>query len=125
MKKGISTIIASIILVVITIGLISTAYLYFSSIVTVGSIVSIASAHCDSSGAITVAIRNDGTANLNVYGLTWIVEGTQQPTPTCGTGTLVPGNSTTCELTAMVIPGVNNIVAIGPKNQAGGPVTCP
>jgi len=33
MRKGIATIIATIILVVITIGLVSTAYLYFSGLI--------------------------------------------------------------------------------------------
>ncbi len=44
----------TIMLVVITIGLISTAYLYFSSIVTVGPVLSVASGYCNTSKIISV-----------------------------------------------------------------------
>ena len=125
MRKGISTIIATIMLVVITIGLISTAYLYFSTIVTVGPVIAIASGFCDSTQNIKITIRNDGTSDLTMSSVTWLKDGTQiTPAPTCGTGTLIAGNSTTCTITGNTAGRLYNILAVGPKNQAGGPVKC-
>jgi FlaG/FlaF family flagellin (archaellin) len=129
MKKGISTIIATIMLVVITIGLISTAYLYFSSIVTVGPVLSIASAYCNTTKHISVTLRNDGTSSIDVNTITWLKDGVRW---TVGFGNCtIPGGGTTISAassgTCVIWPGtsgVNNILAIGPKNQAGGPVTC-
>jgi FlaG/FlaF family flagellin (archaellin) len=122
MKKGISTIIATIMLVVITIGLISTAYLYFTSIVSVGPVLSIASAYC-SGTSITLTLKNDGTAQVNTTSLTWLLNSNSQGTlSTCSPQMLNATSTSTCTVTGA--SGVNNIMVIGPKNQAGGPVTC-
>jgi hypothetical protein len=116
-------------LVVITIGLISTAYLYFTSIVSVGPVLSIANAYCDNSKNIYVTLKNDGTASINTTtSVTWIVNGNQRTlTSTCSPEKLDAANTASCTISASlgVNSGVNNILAIGPKNQAGGPVTCP
>ena len=122
MRKGISTIIATIMLVVITIGLISTAYLYFAGIVTVGPVLSIASAYCDASTKfIYVTLKNEGTASVTTSSITWLNNG-NSVTPVCNPTTLNASATTSCTFTGQT--GVNNIMAIGPKNQAGGPVTC-
>ena len=123
MRKGISTIIATIMLVVITIGLISTAYLYFAGIVSVGPVLSIASAYCTpgTPPTIYVTLRNDGTANVNTTSLTWLNNG-NSISATCNPTTLNASSTTSCTFTGQ--SGVNNILAIGPKNQAGGPINC-
>jgi hypothetical protein len=123
MKKGISTIIATIMLVVITIGLISTAYLYFSSIVTVGPVLAIAYANCNTSKIISATLRNDGTSSVSTSSLTWLLDGNSISNPTCNPTTLNASSTTTC--TISTTSGLHNFLAIGPKNQAGGPVTCP
>ena len=125
MRKGISTIIASIILVVITIGLISTAYLYFAGIVTVGPVLSIASAYCNTTQHITITLRNEGTSGMSTTDITWLNNGNpvSQVDVSCSPNTLNAAETTTCVINGS--SGVNNIVAIGPKNQASGPVTCP
>jgi flagellin-like protein len=128
MNKGISTIIATIMLVVITIGLISTAYLYFTSIVSVGPVLSIAGAYCNNKN-ISVILRNDGTSSIDVNNITWLNNGARW---TVGSGNCtILGGGTTISATSSgtcyiwtAYSGVNNILAIGPKNQAGGPVTC-
>lgn len=125
MSKGIATIIATIILVVITIGLISTAYLYFAGIVQVGPVLSVASAFCNSTQHIKVTLRNEGTDSLNAAtGITWLLDGDDtSPTEACSPATIAAGGTSTCVISGT--SGVRNILAIGPRNQAGGPVTCP
>ena len=128
--KGISTIIAAIMLTVITIGLVATAYLYFSSIVQVGPVVSIAAAYCiydDSAGRynLTVTLRNDGTTQFSLNQLTWLIDGKQIDVgdDNCTSNVTAAGDTTTCVIFESK-SGVHNFVVIGPRNQAGGPVTC-
>ncbi len=76
--KGISTIIASIILVVITIGLISVAYLYMSGLIsgTTGKNIQLMDSYCDNDGTngnITVMVKNIGT--LSITNLTYFIDG--------------------------------------------------
>jgi hypothetical protein len=127
MEKGISTIIASIILVVITIGLIATAYLYFAGIVTVGPVITIANAYCQTDGAgynISVTIKNDGTASFSAGDLKWLVDGAEWTDIADCSDTVDAGSTVTCVIDNITSSGVHNFMAIGPKNQAGGPVTC-
>lgn len=67
MTKGISPIIAIIILVVITIGLAATAYMFFSGLVTgrMVKVISIVDASCEDEN-ITLFLRNEGTTNITV-----------------------------------------------------------
>jgi len=132
MRKGISTIIASIILVVITIGLISTAYLYFAGMVSVGPVVSVASAYCDSANDIQITVRNEGTSDLDLDPTDFLIDGaaltTNDVTGSC-LSVITAGNSSTCNVTSIggtqLTDGkLYNILVIGPRNQAGGPVTC-
>lgn len=123
MKKGISTIIATIMLVVITIGLISTAYLYFAGIVAVGPVLAVANAYCNTSQTISITLRNDGTDSMTTSSITWLLNGNSISGVTCNPSALNASGTTTCVITN-ANTGVNNILAIGPKNQAGGPVTC-
>ena len=134
MEKGISTIIATVILVVITIGLLSTAYIYFQSFAKVGAVVSGMgpAPRCTLTGGtynITVYIKNMGTENLPSVDWYWdsatkitsVVNTCETTnagkTASCvfqnGTGS-VPANPT----------GTHVITAIGPKNQIDIPVTC-
>jgi len=128
--KGISTIIAAIMLTVITIGLVATAYLYFSSIVQVGPVVELAAAYCkktDGTFNITLVIRNSGTSDLNTGNLTFVVDANDYSTSTtCDVDTLSSGESTTCEIsrTGGFSSGLHQVLVVGPRNQAGGPLTC-
>ena len=134
--KGISTIIASIILVVITIGLISTAYLYFAGIVSVGPVIAIASGYCNASDVIFLTIRNDGTSALDLSDSSFMTRGVQLsttggnfPVSTC-LSAIAPGNSATCEIDGYGDPETSfgnelyEITVVGPRNQAGGPISC-
>jgi hypothetical protein len=133
MSKGIATIIATIILVVITIGLISTAYLYFASIVQVGPVVSIASAYCNSDNDIMITIRNEGTSDLGLSVSDFLMDGTAlstgDVTGACLDSNIAAGGSATCNITSIGATQLSdgklyNVLVLGPRNQAGGPVTC-
>lgn len=135
--KGISTIIAAIILVVITIGLIATAYLYFAGIVSVGPVVSIATAYCNwdedsETYNVTVTLKNDGTSGWEIGDLTYMWEGEEiNPEPwktdceAVGAGaakTCIFTNAT--EISDDQIKGTHTLSVYGPRNTAGGPITC-
>ena len=66
--KGISTVVATILMLMITIALAGTAYMYINGAFSskTGVVLSIASADCSASGntyTATVYVRNDGTLN--------------------------------------------------------------
>jgi len=135
MSKGIATIIATIILVVITIGLISTAYLYFAGIVQVGPVVSIANAYCDASDDIHITVRNEGTTALTLVEGDFLIEGTPliaADFTDSGCLSAIPatktGTCTIASINGVVNPLVDgtlyNILVLGPRNQAGGPISC-
>jgi len=124
MSKGIATIIATIILVVITIGLISTAYLYFSGLIsgmTEGAI-SLVDAYCASNSYIYVIVKNEGTADIS--SLSCIVNGV---TCTDGGGSTCPtlpyGGTCTYNISNANPDSVNQLRVIG-ANSVGGPVEC-
>jgi hypothetical protein len=139
--KGISTIIAEIIMVVITIGLISVAYLYMSGLITgrTATNIQLLDAYCRS-GNISFLIKNIGTTNIAGTGggtvgpLTLVIRGT---TITAGltcdfspANTITAGNSTFCKNNSQLIPatamssGYNEIRIIGPSNAIGGSISC-
>ncbi|MBD3155159.1 MAG: hypothetical protein GF368_00705 [Candidatus Aenigmarchaeota archaeon] len=65
-QKGVSGIIATIILVMIAIALLGTSYLYFSGIITgrTKNTISLTDAYCGDGNIITLVISNDGTVAL-------------------------------------------------------------
>ena len=130
--KGISTIIAAIILVVITIGLIATAYLYFAGIISPGAVIALSSGYCDADNFIQIGIRNDGTSPLPSTGVTIQVDGastTSDPT-VCG-ASLAVGATDNCNISTGATPpqafadGQQHTLSIyGPRNSVEGPITC-
>ena len=122
MKKGISTIIAAIILVVITIGLIGTAYMYFSGIVSVGPVLALASGYCNTTNHIHITIRNDGTAAFATTDLSVLQDGTAKTVTWEPVGSIDPGSTTTGVYLSS--PGLKNVLIVGPRNQINGPITC-
>ena len=128
--KGISTIIASIILVVITIGLISVAYLYMTGLLsgTTANNIQLMDAYCDLVGSnqynITSMIKNIGTAN--VTSLSFFVNG-KTASNTCGTINLAPQEPITCvvyQIGGANIPKGTHQLRIISSTSVGGPVIC-
>lgn len=70
-KKGVSAVIATVLLLVITIALVGTAYLYFQSTLT-GSTQDITATDnfCDAYGDVSVTIKNLGTNPITSVGCT-------------------------------------------------------
>jgi flagellin-like protein len=82
MNKGISTIIATIILLVITIGLAGTAYVFISNLLRISfsKTINLLDLSCNPSGTpnqatITIILSNDGTQNITDSELTVLVDG--------------------------------------------------
>ena len=91
----------------------------------VGPVVAIASAYCDENNMIHVTIRNDGTSSLNTNDLAWSIDGKAiaYSDVTCSPrGFILVGSTSNCQL--MGYGGTLDLTIIGPKNQAGGPITC-
>ena len=65
MRKGVSAVIATILLLLITIALAGTAYVYMSGVVTgkISKTISIVDLSC-TNGDITIVLSNDGTSNI-------------------------------------------------------------
>lgn len=124
MKKGISTIIATIIMVVITIGLISTAYLYFSGLIggmTEGTI-SLVDAYCALNDHIYVIAKNEGTAEI--ASLSCVINGAACTDGGGSDCTTVPvGGVCTWNISNVNPDTINQIRVIG-ANSVGGPVEC-
>jgi archaellum component FlaF (FlaF/FlaG flagellin family) len=122
--KGISTIIASIILVVITIGLISVAYLYMSGLITgaTSKNLSLSDAYCDSNtNTIYALIKNDGTVSVAISDIKFYIDGSSVSAGVC-TGNLAAGATTTCSLTTTT--GQHELRIIGPSNALPGSIRC-
>ena len=124
--KGISTIIATILMVVITIGLVSVAYLYMSGLITGATAQNIAlmDAYC-SSNTIYTLIRNDGTISITMNTVKFYLGGTSYTAnPACtGVNTLAAGATLTCNVVAGSI-GFYELRVVGPSNAVGGTVEC-
>jgi len=127
--KGISTIIATIIMVVITIGLISVAYLYMSGLITGATAQNIAlmDAYCDAgTDTIYSLIKNDGTASITMNTVKFYLGGTSytaNPAACTGVSTLAAGATLTCNVVAGA-NGFYDLRIVGPSNAVGGTVEC-
>jgi FlaG/FlaF family flagellin (archaellin) len=127
--KGVSTIIASILMVVITIGLTSVAYLYMSGLLISRTVTNIqlADAYCKT-GSLYFLIKNIGTQNIN-NNVTVVIRGSTLAVGAITCDPLFPlgaGNSTFCRNTSALNtqPGANELRIIGPSNAVGGTVFC-
>ena len=108
-------------MVVITIGLISVAYLYMSGLIagTTATNIRLTDAYCNSTHIIYL-INNIGTASVS--SLTFYVDGAPV-TPTCSPAPpIAAGNSTSCIQSAS--KGIHNIRVVGPSNAGLGTIEC-
>jgi hypothetical protein len=121
--KGISTIIASIMLVVITIGLISVAYLYMSGLMTgiTATNIKLEDVFCNTTHMIYL-ITNIGTAN--VTSLTIYMDGQLQTKICDPTLPIAAGGSTTCIHAVNPVAGYHDVRVVGPSNAIPAKPTC-
>lgn len=132
--KGVSAVIATILMLMITIGLAGVAASYFFGWLTVQTATSIevdpTATDCNSTRDITVYVRNTGTEQLSADNIK--ISGTQADgTPIaeqdCGPNTLTfdPGSgSKRCPNTVVGSSGTNKLIVSGPTNTARTYVTC-
>jgi FlaG/FlaF family flagellin (archaellin) len=129
--KGISTIIATIIMVVITIGLISVAYLYMSGLITGATAQNIAllDAYCDAAtNNIFALIKNDGTTAITFNLMSFYVNGTTTGITVLASCTgagnsLAAGATQNCMFNG-TSNGFNEVRIVGPSNAVGGTIEC-
>lgn len=121
--KGISTIIASIMLLVITIGLAGTAYIFIKTILdqSISKTINVLDMSCNQ-GNITIILTNDGTANIKDSELIVMVDGnvksdkfTFNPDPIPAHSTAVATSSEPYGLNA-----VHTVVVTSPSNSVRG-----
>ena len=123
--KGISVIIATIILVVITIGLVATAYIYISGLLTSSTArnINLANAVCNSTGYITVIVQNIGTADIDGSKISVYVNGNKDSDCTFS-GTLSPGDSVSCTTSNYDTGKWHDVTVVGPGNSVSARVPC-
>jgi flagellin-like protein len=125
--KGISAVIATILMLLITIALAGTSYLYISGVFTSKTSVSLAidpTSSCTAS-VFTVAVRNDGTGVAsNVQIDVTLPDGTSMPT-ICSIAKINAGstNSTACPVSGGG-SGLYEVRAYGNGATASGPIYC-
>jgi FlaG/FlaF family flagellin (archaellin) len=121
--KGISTIIASIILVVITIGLISVAYLYMSGLMTgiTATNIKLEDVFCNTTHMMYL-ITNIGTTNVSDVSI--YMDGSLQ-TKTCNpTFPIVASGSTSCTHSYSGFT-YHQLRVVGPSNAIPANPKCP
>ncbi len=126
--KGISAVIATILMLMITVAMVGLAYMYISGIFTSRTAQSLSLSSIDCAGGdIHVMLKNDGTEDIEESDIKIYVD---EPGPTetadCGTGTLGAGNTTLCsaDLSAESTQGSHTVRIIGPANSITGNVYC-
>ncbi len=93
--KGVSAVIATILMLMITIAIAGMAYMYISGIFTTRTQgIEIADYYC-TAGTVTLRIRNIGTVAISTGGISWVQTAPSVDTTTSGTapssGTIEPG----------------------------------
>ena len=124
-NKGVSGIIATILLVMITIGLVGTAYMYFSGMIggKTGKTISVTDVSCNTTGYITVVVSNDGTGNIADSDLTVLVDNVDR-SANYVFGTISPHNVATVVSTVVESSGQHTLLITSSSNAVRQVVTC-
>ena len=131
MKKGVSAIIATILLLMITIALAGAAYIYMSGIVTgrTSKAISILDASCTNNtiDTITIVLSNDGTMDISITNdLKFFIDNQLSAfTPSGGETEIVPHNTTVFANTSTVDrKGTYTLLMTSPSNSVRQTVYC-
>ena len=122
MKKGISTIIAVILLLIITISLAGTAYMFIIGMLSrqISKPISILGASCNATNHITLLISNDGTEPIKENEIDILIDGER-----IGFfGKYIEPKNTNISSDFQGKPDSNNIRAISPSNSVEITVWC-
>lgn len=128
MGKGISAVIATILLLLITVALAGTAYMYISGMLTgkIAKVVSILDASCSGTDPfdITLVLSNDGTEDIVSDDMTILVN--NDPTDFTYTPDLplTPRKTTVANSTVTGISGANTVLVVTPSGSEKVTVYC-
>jgi len=126
MNKGISAIIATILLLMITIALAGTAYVYMSGMITgrTSKTISIADVSCVN-GNITVVISNDGTSDIADGEIRVFIDN-EDKTTTYGDLDPITSHNTSVDVSKDTNygSGSHNVLVISPSNSDKRVVYC-
>jgi len=123
-KKGISAVIATILMLMITIALAGLAYMYISGIFTARTATAISLASIDCTDLdIYALVKNDGTASINLVDIDIYVDG-GSANNCAASGTVAAGRVATCAVIANVGAGTHSVRIVGPSNAITGSVYC-
>lgn len=122
MKKGISTIIATILLLIITISLAGTAYMFITGMLTgqMSKPISILGASCNTTDDITLVISNDGIDPIKENEIDILIDG--QRIGTFGKPIQPKETNVSSEIKGK--SGSNNLRATSPSNSVEITVWC-
>jgi len=121
--KGISTVIATILMLLITVGMAGLAYMYISGMFTsrTAQTISLSSADCPG-GDISILIKNDGTEDITGTDIDIYVDG-GAATDCSAAGTATAGQTLLCDSIAAAA-GTHTVQIVGPANSVSGSVYC-
>ena len=129
--KGVSAVIATILMLMITIAIAGMAYMYISGMFTskTGVVIEIDETATSCNGTtITVYVKNTGTIATNTGKVTLSgtkADGSAMTSKTCGDDALpAGGGAVKCDNTLTGSAGTNTIIVSGPTNTARGTVYC-
>ncbi len=119
--KGVSAIIATILLLMITIALAGTAYIYMSGMISgrTSKTISVLDASC-SSNIITLVISNDGTVDVTSSDIKIFVENVENTA--FSLSTIEPHNTAVTDVTGT--SGANTVLVVSPSNAVRQVVYC-
>jgi flagellin-like protein len=122
--KGISAVIATLLLLVITIGLAMTAYFYINNMVqrSTAKVITVEPGYC-SGDTITLVITNAGTETINSSDIRFVLGSNQNPSVNLNPPTIQPRNTAVATISGAQ-SGVNNLIIITPSGSIRQQVFC-
>jgi len=125
MKKGISTIIATILLLIITIGLAGTAYMFISGMLTskISKTISVLGSYCNGTH-MTLIVANDGTDSIAAVELKVYINN-QEASGLFSAGIDPHTSDVDITQTSVNSGSANKVLVISPSNSIDMTVWCP
>ncbi len=123
--KGVSAVIATLLLLVITIGLAMTAYFYINNMVTksTAKVVTVEPGFC-TANTITLIITNSGTENIIYPGdIKFVLNNNQNPTVTVNPTTISPRGTAVATISGAQT-GANNLIIITTSGTIRQTIIC-
>ncbi len=124
-NKGVSAIIATILLLLIAIGLSGTAYIYFSGMVSgrTQKAISISDAHCNGTH-VTMVVSNDGTVDIADSDITVLIDN-EDVSGDFAFGTISPHDVSTVTSTGSGLSSEQHtLLVVSPANTVRQVVYC-